>query len=219
MSKTIESSGSLPHPPPLVPEQRKLIAATVPILAEHGIAITILFYEQLLDVNPELRNDFSHSKQEVCPLYLSKTCANAYLPPSLQRGLQAEALARAVYAYAANIEDLTPILPVVERITHKHTSLHVAPSHYAVVGKHLFEAITQVVGADMFKGNLYEAWGAAYWNLAHVFINREHELYEAAQWVGWREFVVAKKIQESDEVTSFYLEPKDGEPLELYLPG
>lgn len=138
---------------------------------------------------------------------------------SSQRGLQAEALARAVYAYAANIEDLTPILPIVERIAQKHASVHVAPSHYAVVGKHLLEAITQVVGADVFKGDLYEAWGAAYWNLAHVFINREHELYEAAQWVGWREFVVAKKVWETEEVTSFYLKPRDGKPLEPYRPG
>lgn len=219
MSKTIESGDNLPHPPPLTPEQRKLITATIPILAEHGIAITTLFYEQLLEANPELRNVFSHSNQEVFPLYSSHARVDAHLRSSLQRGLQAEALASAVYAYAANIEDLTPILPVVERIAHKHASVHVTPSHYAVVGKHLLEAITQVVGADVFKGDLYEAWGAAYWNLAHVFINREHELYEAAQWVGWRDFVVAKKVRESDEVTSFYLKPKDGKPLEPYRPG
>lgn len=218
MSKTIESSDNLPHPPPLTPEQRKLITATVPILAEHGITITTLFYEQLLESNPDLRNVFSHSNQEVCPLHFSQARANAHLRSSLQRGLQAKALARTVYAYAANIEDLTPILPVVERIAHKHASIHVAPAHYAVVGKHL-EAITQVVGADVFKGDLYEAWGAAYWNLAHVFINRERELYEAAQWVGWREFFVAKKIRETEEVTSFHLKPKDGKPLEPYRPG
>ncbi|EIW65107.1 bacterial hemoglobin [Trametes versicolor FP-101664 SS1] len=199
MSKIIESSENLPHPPPLTPEQRKLITATVPILKEHGVTITTLFYRQMLEANPDLRNVFSHSKQ--------------------QRGLQAEALARAVYAYAANIEDLTPILPVVERIAHKHTSVHIVPSQYAIVGKHLLEAITQVVGADVFKGDLYDAWGAAYWNLAHIFINREHELYEAAQWVGWRDFVVARKVQESDEITSFYLKPKDGRPLEPYRPG
>ncbi|KAI0636376.1 bacterial hemoglobin [Trametes polyzona] len=199
MSKVIESGDNLPHPPPLTPEQRKLISATVPILAEHGVTITSLFYKQMLEANPELRNVFSHSKQQL--------------------GLQAQALARAVYAYAANIEDLTPILPVVERIAHKHTSVHIVPSQYAIVGKHLLEAITQIVGADVFKGDLYNAWAAAYWNLAHIFIDRERQLYEAAQWVGWREFVVAKKVKESDEITSFYLKPKDGQPLEPYRPG
>ncbi|KAL7283859.1 hypothetical protein ACG7TL_003299 [Trametes sanguinea] len=199
MSKIIESSEGLPRPTPLTPDQRKLISATVPILAEHGVTITKLFYKQMLDANPDLRNVFSHSKQ--------------------QRGHQAEALARAVYAYAANIEDLTPILPVVERIAHKHTSVHIVPSQYAIVGKHLLEAITQVVGADVFRGDLYNAWAAAYWNLAHIFIDRERQLYEAAQWIGWRDFVVARKVNESDEIMSFYLKPKDGKPLEPYRPG
>ncbi|OJT09692.1 hypothetical protein TRAPUB_13832 [Trametes pubescens] len=36
MSKIIESGENLPHPPSLTPDQRKLIAATVPILAETG---------------------------------------------------------------------------------------------------------------------------------------------------------------------------------------
>ena len=65
MSKIIESSDSLPHPPPLTPEQRNLITATVPILAEHGVTITTLFYKQMLEANPDLRNVFSHSKQQV----------------------------------------------------------------------------------------------------------------------------------------------------------
>ncbi|KAI0355100.1 bacterial hemoglobin [Trametes cingulata] len=199
MTKIIENGDDLPHPPPLTPEQRKLISATVPVLAEHGVTITKLFYKQMLEAHPELRNVFSHSKQQL--------------------GHQAEALARAVYAYAANIEDLTPILPVVERIAHKHTSVHIVPSQYAIVGKHLLAAITQVVGADVFAGDLYAAWGAAYWNLAHVFIDRERALYEAAQWTGWREFVVQRKVRESEEITSFYLRPRDGEPLQPYRPG
>ncbi|KAI0373181.1 bacterial hemoglobin [Pilatotrama ljubarskyi] len=199
MSKIIENGDDLPHPPPLTPEQRKLISATVSILAEHGVTITKLFYKQMLEAHPELRNVFSHSKQQL--------------------GHQAEALAHAVYAYAANIEDLTPILPVVERIAHKHTSVHIVPSQYAIVGKHLLEAITQVVGADVFKGDLYAAWGAAYWNLAHIFIDRERQLYEAAQWTGWREFVLDRKVKETEEITSFYLRPKDGKPLEPYRPG
>ena len=136
-----------------------------------------------------------------------------------KRGLQPEALARAVYAYAAHIEDLTPILPVVERIAHKHASIHIVPSQYAVVGTHLLSAITDVLGADTFKSELYDAWATAYWNLAHIFIDRERQLYEAAAWVGWREFVVEKKVKESDEITSFYFRPKDGKSLDPYRPG
>ena len=141
------------------------------------------------------------------------------LTSTTQRGHQPQALARSIYAYASHIEDLTPILPLVERIAHKHASVHIQPSQYAIVAQHLMEAITHVVGADTFKGDLYDAWGTAYWNLAHIFIDLERKLYEAAGWTGWREFVVEKKVKESDEITSFYFRPKDGKPLEPYRPG
>ncbi|KAI0742226.1 bacterial hemoglobin [Daedaleopsis nitida] len=199
MDKVIETGADLPHPPPLTPEQRTLIKTTVPMLAEHGTAITTRMYSQMLAAHPELQNVFSHSKQ--------------------QRGQQPEALARAIYAYASHIDDLTPILPVVECIAHKHASIHILPSQYAIVATHLMDAITHVVGADTFTGALYDAWGAAYWNLAHVFIDRERELYEAAAWTSWREFVVQRKVAESDEITSFYFRPKDGAPLAPYRPG
>lgn len=128
-------------------------------------------------------------------------------------------MARAVYAYAANIDDLSPVLPVVERLCHKHASLHILPSQYAIVGKHLLQAIGEVVGKDVFSGDLYEAWVVAYWQLAHICINREAELYKQAGWIGWKEFVVVKKEKETDDITSFYLAPKDKSPLPTFRPG
>lgn len=111
------------------PEQRSLIPATVPILAEHGVTIATLFYRQMLEANLHLCNVFSHSKQQVSPaLFRNYARMLTFDLSSPQRGLRAEALARAVYAYAANIEDHTPILLVVERIAHKHTSVHIVPS-------------------------------------------------------------------------------------------
>ncbi|KAM5534149.1 hypothetical protein V8D89_012169 [Ganoderma adspersum] len=192
-------SPSVQRPKPLTAEQRKLITAIVPVLEQHGKTITTLMYTQMLEENPALKNVFSKSKQD--------------------RGQQPEVLARSLYAYASHIEDLTPILPFVERIAHKHASVHVEPAHYDVVAKYLTNAIIQVVGADVLTGALYDAWIAAYWNLAYVFIDREHALYQEAGWVGWRDFVVEKKVQESDEVTSFYLRPKDGKALPPYRPG
>ena len=56
----------LPSPKPLTDEQRKLVKATVPVLEQHGSAITRLFYKQMLEENPELRNIFNHTKQQVC---------------------------------------------------------------------------------------------------------------------------------------------------------
>lgn len=189
----------LPNPGPLTEEQRKLVKATVPVLQEHGTTITRKFYGNMIGENPELKNIFSHSKQ--------------------MQGHQADALARSVLAYAENIDDLTPAIPLVERIAHKHASLHIVPAQYAIVGKYLLQAITDVVGAEVFSGALYDAWFAAYWQLAHICINREAELYAQAGWVGWREFVLQKRVKETDEITSFYLVPKDGKPLPTFKPG
>ena len=89
----------------------------------------------------------------------------------------------------------------------------------AIVGKHLLQAIGEVVGNDVFSGDLYEAWVVAYWQLAHTCINREAELYKQAGWKGWKEFVVSKKVKETEEITSFYLTPKDKTPLPSFRPG
>jgi len=67
---------------------------------------------------------------------------------------------------------------------------------------------------------ILDAWGAAYWQLANLMIAREDEILQHADgWTDWREFRIARKEKESDEITSFYLEPVDGKPLPSYLPG
>ena len=38
-------------------------------------------------------------------------------------------------------------------------------------------------------------------------------------WKGFRNFIVDKKVPESQTITSFYLVPEDGEPLPVYMPG
>ncbi len=38
-------------------------------------------------------------------------------------------------------------------------------------------------------------------------------------WTGWREFVVSRKQAESAEISSFELQPPDGEPLPAFQPG
>lgn len=38
-------------------------------------------------------------------------------------------------------------------------------------------------------------------------------------WRDWRNFVVARKVKESEEITSFYLQPQDGAELPDFLPG
>jgi DMSO/TMAO reductase YedYZ heme-binding membrane subunit len=38
-------------------------------------------------------------------------------------------------------------------------------------------------------------------------------------WDGWREFILDYRVAESDTITSFYLKPKDGAPLQPFRPG
>ena len=59
----------LPNPGPLTEGQRKLIKATVPVLEQHGDEITRVFYKEMLEANPILRNVFNHTKQQVRLVY------------------------------------------------------------------------------------------------------------------------------------------------------
>ncbi|WWC60042.1 uncharacterized protein I303_102605 [Kwoniella dejecticola CBS 10117] len=194
----------IPDVPPLTQKQREIIKSTAPILAEHGVTITTHFYKNMILAHPELRDVFSESSQKL--------------------GHQPRALASAVYAYACNIDDLTPLLPVVDRIAYKHTSLHIVAEQYGIVGKHLIQAIVDILG-DAVTTEIGDAWYNGYWNLAKIFINREQEFYstavQAGGWEGWRQFKVEKRVKESDEITSFYLKPVEntGKPLPKYHPG
>ncbi|KAL4874876.1 globin-like protein [Aspergillus karnatakaensis] len=183
----------------LSPEQVQLIKATVPVLQEHGVTITKLFYDNMLKAHPELHTVFNVSNKV--------------------HGHQPLALAGALFAYATYIDDLGVLTPAVERICHKHASLYIQPEGYEIVGKYLLEAMGQVLG-DALTPPLLEAWGVAYWQLANLMIGKEKELYAAADgWVDFRDFKVAKKEVESDVITSFYLEPVDGKALPSFEPG
>ncbi|KAI1299897.1 flavohemo protein [Xylaria venustula] len=189
----------MPVAAPLTPAQIAVVKSTAPVLKEHGETITTLFYKNLLEKNPTLRNVFNEANQI--------------------GGAQPRALAGAVFAYATYVDDLEKLSAAVERIAHKHASLNVQPEHYPIVGKHLIEAVAAVLG-DACTPEIAEAWTAAYAALADIFINREQQIYVAFEnWTGWRRFKIQKKVPESSEITSFYLAPEDGVALPKYLPG
>jgi nitric oxide dioxygenase len=184
---------------PLSQKQVALIKATVPVLKEHGNAITTCFYDTLLAEELSLNEVFNQANQ-----------AN---------GRQASALAGALYAYASHIDNLGALTPAVEKICHKHASLYIKPEQYDVVGRYLLRAMGDVLGSAL-TDDILDAWSAAYQQLAELMISREAELLEGAQgWDTWRKFTVARKVRESDEITSFYFEPVDKEPLPSYHPG
>ena len=181
----------------------EVVKSTVPVLAQHGEAITKRFYEMMFSNHPELLNVFNHANQK--------------------QGKQPRALANTVYAAAQYIDNLEAIVPVVKQIAHKHRSLEIKAEQYPIVGKHLLLAIKDVLG-DAATDEIIDAWGKAYGVIADVFIQVEKEMYEEAAamnggWNGFREFVIDKKVKESDVITSFYLVAKDGEAISSFLPG
>lgn len=183
-------------------ETVQIIKATVPVLEVHGVAITKTFYKNMFEKHPELLNIFNHTNQE--------------------KGRQQTALANTVYAAAVHIENLTAILPAVMQIAHKHRSLGILPEHYPIVGENLLQAIKEVLG-DAATDDIINAWAEAYGVIADIFIQVEEELYQKAEVNGgWRLFKplkVAKKVVESDLVTSVYFVTEDGSPLPAYQPG
>lgn len=173
---------------------RPLIAASVPVLREHGPTIARTFYEQLFAAHPELRNVFNLGNQA--------------------SGAQQAALSSALLAYAANIDQAESLLPVVRRIAHKHAAVGVKPAHYPVVARHLLAAISQVLGAAATP-ELMAAWDEAYWLLAGELIALEARVYERAQvQAGALSSLEVTRIErESAQVSSFYLErPEGGSP-------
>lgn len=180
-----------------------LIKATVPVLQQHGEAITTHFYQLMLREHPELKAFFNEAHQV--------------------QGTQARALAGAVLAYAANIDRLEALAGALPRIIQKHVSLGVEPQHYPIVGRCLLRAIKEVLG-DAATDDIIAAWGEAYTALAQLLIDAEEQVYQAnaaklGGWRGTRAFTVARKVPESELITSFYLEPTDGGPLPAFQAG
>ncbi len=169
------------------------------MVRDHGVEVTNVFYDNLLTEHSELNEIFNQDNQI--------------------NGHQARALAGAVYAYAQNIETPEVLEPMIKHITQKHASLFVQPEQYEVVGKYLLEAFSQVLG-PAFTSNVWDAWSAAYNELARTMINAEAKLYRSGgEWTDWKDFFIQEMIPESSEVTSIILRPVDEGPLPTYLPG
>ncbi|XKH49708.1 NO-inducible flavohemoprotein [Chryseomicrobium palamuruense] len=184
-------------------ETRSIIKATAPVLAQHGTTITTEFYRSLFEAHPELLNVFNHANQA--------------------KGRQQTALANTVYAAAVHIDNLETILPSVVQIAHKHVSLGIVPEQYPIVGEYLLKAIKTVLG-DAATPEIINAWAEAYGVIADVFISVEAGMYKKAEqqqngWKLFKEFKVVGKVQESDAITSFYLQPADGSKVPAYKPG
>jgi nitric oxide dioxygenase len=188
----------------LCAEQIALIKATVPWLESGGEALTNHFYKLLLSEHPEVRPLFNQAHQA--------------------SGEQPRALANGVLMYARHIDRLDALGPLVAQIINKHVALQVLPEHYPLVGNCLLRAIREVLSEAIATDAVIDAWAAAYQQLADLLIGQEEHLYQAKAeapggWRGARPFRIARKVKESEEITSFHLQAEDGGPLMEFLPG
>ena len=164
----------------------KIVKATVPVLEEHGNAITTVFYKNMFAEHPELLDIFNETNQKL--------------------GRQQTALATTVLAAAKHLEHLAVLLPQVTQISHKHRALQILPEHYPIVGKHLIGAIKEVLG-EAANDDIITAWTEAYDEIASVFIQIEHGMYEEAMWDGFAEFKVTEKVAAATDIAAFTVMP------------
>lgn len=86
------------------------------------------------------------------------------------------ALAKTVLAAATKIDELSSLKPVIEAIGHKHVARGVDKSQYSAVGECLLYAMGNVLKEDATP-EVMGAWGAAYTEMANVFVETEKKLH------------------------------------------
>ena len=183
------------------------LKSTVDFLAENGGTIGKLFYQKLLTSNPDLKNIFNLTHQK--------------------SGNQPEALAKSVYAFANNLDNLDSLAEEISLITQKHVSLNIQEEQYPIIGENLLAAIHEVVTEKVNSDaadTITAAWGKGYGVLAQLLIEEEKRLYDQAEnqvggWRGLREFQLVERVEESEGIISFYLKPTDQKPLPTFRSG
>ncbi|WP_324277924.1 globin domain-containing protein [Blastococcus brunescens] len=181
-----------------------MIEATLPVVAENIEEIATRFYAHLFEEHPELVDGV------------------------FNRGNQAEktqqmALAGSVAVFATSLVKVPEQLPehLLSRIAHKHASLGITPAQYDVVHDNLFWAIVDVLG-DAVTPEVAAAWDEVYWLMAYALINQERGLYSARgvrPETVWREWEIAEKVQETDDVVTFRMRKTDDRLVKTSLPG
>ena len=183
---------------------RPVIQATLPVVAEHIQEIARRFYQHLFTEHPELLDGTFNRGNQV-------------------DGSQQQALAGSVAAFAAALANTPDHVPehLLSRIAHKHASLGIRPAQYQVVHDNLMWAIADVLG-DAVTPHVAAAWDEVYWLMANALINQERGLYSARgvrpQTV-WRQWQVAQKIRETDDVVTFVVKRIDDRLVKTSLPG
>ena len=142
-------------------DQIQLIKATVPVLREHGVLLTSHFYKRMFEYNPELKHIFNTGNQ--------------------QNNKQQTALAMAVLAYAEYIETPEVLLPVVDHIGHKHTSLDIRPEHYTnldMCGIYKIDSFTLAQALHFYKQHKHNSTSRLKFNKANIRGHAREQIFQ-----------------------------------------
>ncbi|XP_002155830.3 flavohemoprotein isoform X1 [Hydra vulgaris] len=187
----------------------RLLKSTSAILSTEGTKVTSRMYEIMLSNYPIVKNLFNTS-------HVRKNGNSNTVAP------QAQALANAVFRFAANADNLTALQDMLKLIAHKHVSFNILPEHYPIVGNCLLRAIKDVL-QDAVTDEVMEAWREGYDYLADLFIKMENDIKEQNKmkggWVGFKPLIVSEKIKETEDITSFILKAPNGEDLPDFISG
>ncbi|SPJ32393.1 NO-inducible flavohemoprotein [Kushneria phyllosphaerae] len=184
-------------------KQLDVINATAPVVADNAETIAKTFYPLMFERYPHVRSMFNMRHQET--------------------GEQPRALARSVVAYALNRNDPKALERLMTPIVNKHVAINLQPDQYAIVAECLMAAIGEVLG-DAVTPEVANAWSGLYWEFADRLIAAEEDTYQALEeapggWRGERDFYLADRVAESEEIISFYFKPLDEHPVRAFQPG
>ncbi|MCI2415660.1 MAG: globin domain-containing protein [Candidatus Aramenus sp.] len=131
-------------------EDIKIVKSTIPLLEKYGVKVTSRMYELLFQRYPETKFMFTKDNSE--------------------------GLAKALLAYARNVENLDRIKEALSKVALSHVRAGVRPEHYAIVWECLRDSIRENLTED---DKVIGAWERAYWELANYLAKLETKIYDA----------------------------------------
>ncbi|MEM8836510.1 MAG: globin family protein [Pseudomonadota bacterium] len=118
------------------------------MIEPHGIDVASIFYQRLFDTDPSLKALFA----------------------STDMAMQNEKLIGAIAAVMDALDDLSAVVPVLEKLGRHHAEFGVTRVHYDLVGSALIWTFAGVL-KHAFTSKVRSAWTLAYGLVAGVMAN------------------------------------------------